>query len=254
MASGLSSSFTLRSIFEKEKLNGTNFIDWIQNLRIGLKQERKEYVLENPIPAVPATSASRAEKDAYKKHSDDAVDVTCLMLATMNSELQKQFENMSAYDMVVHFKNLFQVQAHVERYKMTKALHECKMAVGTSSLPPCYGPFIMNYNMNGLEKSLTELHGMLKTVEQNIKNETSDVLLVQKGKRFKKKGKAKGNNHAIAESSSIIILRKYLSLNLLLAQHVSIAKMLAIGKGTAQNTWKRRRKVRANGPAPLPLE
>ncbi|WVZ94596.1 hypothetical protein U9M48_040469 [Paspalum notatum var. saurae] len=42
---------------------------------------------------------------------------------------------------------------------------------------------------------------MLKTAEQNIKKETSDVLLVQKGKRFKKKGKVKGNNHAIAKSS-----------------------------------------------------
>jgi len=84
MVSGSSSSFTLRSILEKEKLNGTNFIDWIRNLRIVLKQERKEYVLEKPIPPVPATNASHGEKDAYKKHSDDAVDATCLMLATIN--------------------------------------------------------------------------------------------------------------------------------------------------------------------------
>ena len=57
--------------------------------------------------------------------------------------------------------------------------------------------------MNGLEKSLTELHGMLKTAEQNIKHKTSDVLLVQKGKKTKKKRKAKGGKgHAKAESSS----------------------------------------------------
>jgi len=98
----------LRSVLEKEKLNGTNFIDWIRNLRIVLKQERKDYVLENPIPPEPAANAPRAERDAYKKHSDDAVDATCLMLATMNSELQKQFENMMAFDIVVQLKNLFQ--------------------------------------------------------------------------------------------------------------------------------------------------
>ena len=67
MANSSSSSFTLRSVLEKEKLNGTNFLDWIRNLRIVLKQERKEYVLESPIPPVPSTTASHAEKDAYKK-------------------------------------------------------------------------------------------------------------------------------------------------------------------------------------------
>ena len=108
MASSSSSSFTLRSVLEKEKLNGTNFIDWIRNLRIVLKQERKDYVLENPIPPEPAANAPRSERDAYKKHSDDAVDATCLMLTTMNSELQKQFENMMAFDIVVQLKILFQ--------------------------------------------------------------------------------------------------------------------------------------------------
>src|SRR6266540_5915428 len=235
MASSSSSSFTLRSILEKEKLNETNFIDWIRNLRIVLKQERKDYVLENPIPPEPAANAPRAERDAYKKHSGDAVDATCLMLATMNSELQKQFENMMAFNIVMQLKKLFQAQARVERYEMTKALHECKMAEDASvsshvikmigyienlerlrfpynqdlaidiilqSLPPSYSSFIMNYNMNGLEKSLTELHGMLKIAEQNIKHRTSDVLLVQKGKKTKKKRKAKGKGHAKAESSS----------------------------------------------------
>src|SRR6266498_1918583 len=130
MASSLSSSFTLRYILEKEKRNETNFIDWIRNLRIVLKQERKDYILQNPIPLEPAANTPRAERGAYKKHSDDAVDATCLMLATMNSELQKQFENMMAFDIVVQLKNLFQAQARVEWYEMTKALHECKIAEG----------------------------------------------------------------------------------------------------------------------------
>ena len=44
------SSFNFRSILEKEKLNGTNFIDWYRNLRIVLKQEKKEYALVLPYP------------------------------------------------------------------------------------------------------------------------------------------------------------------------------------------------------------
>ena len=43
MASNNTSTFTLRSVLEKEKLNGTNFLDWSRNLRIVLKQERKMY-------------------------------------------------------------------------------------------------------------------------------------------------------------------------------------------------------------------
>src|SRR5438132_6913861 len=113
MTSSSSSSFSLRSVLEKEKLSGTNFIDWIRNLRIVLKQERKDYVLENPIPPEPAAKAPPVERAAYKKHTDDAVDATCLMLATMNSELQKQSENMMAFDIVVQLKNMFQASAHV---------------------------------------------------------------------------------------------------------------------------------------------
>ena len=39
-------SFNIRSILEKEKLNGKNFLDWQRNLQIVLMQEEKEYVLE----------------------------------------------------------------------------------------------------------------------------------------------------------------------------------------------------------------
>ncbi|KAI5659024.1 hypothetical protein M9H77_27817 [Catharanthus roseus] len=55
--------------------------------RLSLNKKRL-YVLENPIPNQPANNATRVEKDAYSKHKDDSNDVTCLMLATMESELQ----------------------------------------------------------------------------------------------------------------------------------------------------------------------
>ena len=37
-------------MLEKEKLNEANFIDWYRNLRIVLRNEKKEYVLEQPYP------------------------------------------------------------------------------------------------------------------------------------------------------------------------------------------------------------
>ena len=80
-------TFSLRSVLDKDKLNGANFLDWYRNLRIVLTQERKLYVLEQPIPAAPPVTATRADHDTYKKHQDDALYVSYLMLATMNSEL-----------------------------------------------------------------------------------------------------------------------------------------------------------------------
>ncbi|KAI5411381.1 hypothetical protein KIW84_056459 [Lathyrus oleraceus] len=74
------------------------------------------YVLEKPVPEEePPSSAPKAGRDAYKKHVDDASETACLMLATMNSELQKQHENMATFDMIKHLKMLYQEQARHER-------------------------------------------------------------------------------------------------------------------------------------------
>ncbi|KAH7691834.1 RNA-directed DNA polymerase protein [Dioscorea alata] len=60
------------------------------------------------------------------------------------------------------------------------------------SLPDSYDQFIMKYNMHGMDKTLTELYGMLKNAEQSIKK-SIPVLMVRKdkGKGGKWKGKAK---------------------------------------------------------------
>ena len=90
------------------------------------------YVLDNEIPnKPPANNALRAKRDAYSKHLNDSVDVTYLILTTMNSELQKQFEEMKAFDMMVHLKGIFQEQARQERFTTTKALNACKMTPST---------------------------------------------------------------------------------------------------------------------------
>ena len=90
MASNTISNLSLQSILEKDKLNGTNFLDWYRNLRIVLKQERKEYILDQPVLDEPHANALKAQKDAYSKHLNDSIDVTCLMLGYMDSNLQKQ--------------------------------------------------------------------------------------------------------------------------------------------------------------------
>jgi hypothetical protein len=125
-------SFSLRPILERDKLNGTNYTDWIRNLRIILRTERKEEVLDTTLLAVPAEDAPTVIKVAYKKSMDANLEVNCLMLACMEPELQMQFEtNLEVHDMIVALKDMFQTQARTERFNVSKAFLECKLAEGT---------------------------------------------------------------------------------------------------------------------------
>src|SRR3989337_705443 len=61
------------------------------------------------------------------------------------------------------------------------------------SPPPSYKGFMMNYNMQGMTKTIPELFAMLKSAEVEIKKE-HQVLMVNKTTSFKKKGKGKKGN------------------------------------------------------------
>ena len=103
-----SQPFALRSILESNKLNETNYVDWIRNLRIVLRAANKEDVLDNPLPEEPATNAPAAERNAYRRAVDNDREVSCLMLACMEPELQMQFENnYAAHDMIVALRDMF---------------------------------------------------------------------------------------------------------------------------------------------------
>ena len=56
------------------------------------------------------------------------------------------------------------------------------------SLPPSYKGFVMNYNMQGMEKTIPELFAMLKSAEVEIKKE-HQVLMVNKTTSFKKRAR-----------------------------------------------------------------
>ncbi|KAJ9536306.1 hypothetical protein OSB04_un000515 [Centaurea solstitialis] len=204
----------LCSILEKNKLIGSNFLDWERNLQIVLRHERKWYVLEEPLGEAPPANASAAIRNAYQKRSNDLLDVGCLMLTTMSLELQTGLMNTNAYDMIRQLRDMFQTQARTERYDATRALNACKMAKGTSvsdhvmkmkrhidhlerlghlvplqlatdtilnSLSDDYKQFVINYNMNNMEKTIAELHSMLKTAELSMGTKTKDVLMVKEG-------------------------------------------------------------------------
>ncbi|XP_017640211.1 uncharacterized protein LOC108481612 [Gossypium arboreum] len=180
-------SLSLLFFLENDKLHGLNFLDWFHNLRIVLKQERKLYVIEKPVLLELVANASKANNDAYKKHLDDMLGIGCLMLATMTLELQKQYEDIVAYDMIQQLKELYEGQARQERYETYKDLFRCKMVEGSpvgthvltiisyiesleklgfplgvelatdvilQSLSNSFSQFILNFNMNEINKTL----------------------------------------------------------------------------------------------------
>ncbi|KAJ0923663.1 putative RNA-directed DNA polymerase [Helianthus annuus] len=202
-------------------------MDWYRNLKIVLRAEKKAFVLEGPIPEAPAANTGAARR-TWEKHVDDSQDVTCLMLAMMIPELQKNLENLGAYEMSEQLKNMFQQQARHERFEVMRSLITCRMQEGTSvsahvlkmksfvdqlerlnaplsnelatdvilnSLPNSYHQFVMNYNMNGWERTIPELHQMLKTAETNIPTKGNPVLAIREG-RITKKKQSKGKGKA----------------------------------------------------------
>ncbi|KAK8631621.1 hypothetical protein V6N13_028404 [Hibiscus sabdariffa] len=148
--------------------------DRFRNLRIVLKQERKEYVIEEPVPDELAANASRADKDKFKKHMDDMLDVNCLMLVTMSPELQKQHEDMIAYDMIQNLKEIYEGQARQERYETSKALFQCKMSEGSP-----------------VGAHVIKMMGYIQTLEKlgfPLKNELATDLKEKERKKAKSKG------------------------------------------------------------------
>ena len=75
------------------------------------------------------------------------------------------------------------------------------------SLPPSYKSFMMNYNMQGMEKTILELFTMLKAAEVEIKKE-HQVLMVNKTTSFKKKGKGKKKGNFRKTDKQVVTLGK----------------------------------------------
>ncbi|KAK4395949.1 hypothetical protein Sango_1749200 [Sesamum angolense] len=77
------------------------------------------------------------------------------------------------------------------------------------SLPPYYDPFIINYNMNGLEKSNHELINMLVQYEGTT-HQSAPMILVReastskaKGKRVRRWKRKKGKGKVVTATTSV---------------------------------------------------
>ena len=128
----MSSNVNLRSIMDNKKLTGLNFLDWFRNIKIGLRVEKITYVINKPLPKSPPTNASNSDQNEYQKHIADSEIASCIMLASMTTELQMQNETMESYDIFIHLRELFDKHATSERFEISMLLFSTKKQVGTS--------------------------------------------------------------------------------------------------------------------------
>ncbi|GKD98583.1 hypothetical protein Tco_1382480, partial [Tanacetum coccineum] len=59
MTTTVANNSVFRAFFEKQRLTGSNFIDWYRNLRIVLSIKDKLPFLKQPIPDMPVPSAGQ---------------------------------------------------------------------------------------------------------------------------------------------------------------------------------------------------
>ena len=107
------------------------------------------------------------------------------------------------------------------------------------SLPPSYKGFVMNYNMQAMDKTIPELFAMLKAVEVEIKKE-HQVLIVIKTTSFKKKGKGRKGNLK-KNSKQVATPGRSPKLGPSLKLSASTTKGLVTGSETAPSIWRIRR-------------
>ena len=115
-----------------QKDDGSNYTDWVCNLRIILIAAQKNYVLEAPLGAKPAAGATPDVMNVWQSKADDYLIVQCAMLYGSEPGLQRRFERHGAYEMFQELKLIFQANARIERYEDSNKFYSCKMEENSS--------------------------------------------------------------------------------------------------------------------------
>ena len=81
------------AFLEKTKLkdDGSNYTDWVRNLRIILIAAKKDYVLHAPLGDTPVLPAEQDVMNAWQTRTDDYSLIQCVMLYSLEPCLSKRF-------------------------------------------------------------------------------------------------------------------------------------------------------------------
>ena len=89
------------AFLEKAKLkdDGSNYTDWVGNLRIILIDAQKNFFLDAPLGERPAAGADADVMNVWQARTNDYSIVQCAMLYGLESGLQRRSKRHGAYEM-----------------------------------------------------------------------------------------------------------------------------------------------------------
>nr|GFB14237.1 zinc finger, CCHC-type [Tanacetum cinerariifolium] len=106
--------------------------------RIVLLDEDKLPYLEQPIPVMRVPPAGQVlPSDVLNTHNawvKASKEIAGLILMTMDPDIQKNLEQLGAYDMLKELKTLYAQQAEQELLQNVREFHACKQEEGQSQL------------------------------------------------------------------------------------------------------------------------
>nr|GEW40259.1 hypothetical protein [Tanacetum cinerariifolium] len=197
MTTSVGNNSVFRSFFEKQKLNGPNFIDWYRQLRLVLSTEDKENYLEHPIPVAPvAPPRQQVPPQAIAAHPA-RVKGQKEVATVREFHTYKQAEGQSVSSYVLKIKGYID---NLERLgqPVRKNLAVSLILV---SLNKDFDSFVQNYNMHDLGKTVNKLHAILKLHEESLPKKDANPALhairagrVQKNQKNKPHKAAKGGH------------------------------------------------------------
>ena len=97
----------MSTLLKKYLLTRSNYINWLQNVRIVLRIENLLHILDDSIPSVPSDEAPQEERDAFDKYMSQQAQVQGILLAFMSCELQSQHKDMESQDIIMHLRELY---------------------------------------------------------------------------------------------------------------------------------------------------
>ena len=136
-------NMNFNAFLEKTKLkdDGSNYTDWVRNLRLILIVAKKDYVLEAPLGEAPIPE-NQDVMNAWQTRADDYSLVQCGILYSLEPGLQKRFERHGAYEMFEELKMVFQDHAlsrDMRSPTSSSAVRWRKIVLSVSTYSLCLG-------------------------------------------------------------------------------------------------------------------
>ena len=217
--------------------DGANFTVWEANLRNSATADGKLKYLTEPMPQEPGARATAAQRASYEEYKRESFGVKNVLIFTMDDDLQRRFITCEAPKIFLTLTSMFSKAPRVLKYEASARFFETKLQRGQKvgphvqkiiehtealaglgnpiadelvvdrilhSLHEGFSNFRVNFNMNDLSKTPSELHKLLVQAEKDMGvsgSSKKDVLLVRDKKTFKKGTKGKGKVSAAGPSN-----------------------------------------------------